>query len=43
MCIQKAGHFKAAVEAGGEENYTGNENWCEDPCVVQYLLGMNMR
>ena len=40
LCVQKAGHFKRGVEVGGEENYSGNESWCEDPCVVQYLLGM---
>ena len=43
LCVQKAGHFKTVVEAGADENYTGNENWCEDPCVVQYLLGMCKR
>ena len=43
LCVQKAGHFKTGVETGGEENYTGNEKWCEDPCVVQYLLGTRKR
>ena len=43
LCIDKAGHFKTGVVSGGEENYTGNENWCEDPCVVQYLLGKRKR
>jgi len=41
LCVQKAGHFRQGVEVGGEENYSGNESWCEDPCIVQYLLGGN--
>ena len=40
LCVQKAGHFRRGVEVGGKENYSGNESWCEDPCIVQYLLGM---
>ena len=42
LCVQKAGHFRRGVEVGGEENYSGNESWCEDPCIVQYLLGMQL-
>ena len=39
LCVQKAGHFKEVVEVGGEDNFSGDESWCKDPCVVQYLLG----
>ena len=42
LCVQKAGHFRRAAEVGGEENYSGNESWCEDPCIVQYLLGIRL-
>jgi len=41
LCVQKAGHFKEVVEVGGEDNFSGDESWCKDPCVVQYLLGSN--
>ena len=39
MCVLKAGHFKEAVEMAGEERFTGEESWCQDPCIIQYLLG----
>ena len=39
LCVQKAGHFKKGVEVGGEERFTGEEKWCQDPCIVQYLIG----
>lgn len=42
MCVLKAGHFKEGVEIGGEERFTGEESWCREPCVVQYLLGSNL-
>ena len=39
LCVQKSGHFKKGVEVGGKERFTGEEMWCQDPCIVQYLIG----
>ena len=39
MCVQKAGQFKKGVEIGGEDRFTGEDSWCQEPCVVEYLLG----
>ncbi len=39
-CVLKAEHFKTIVEIGGEERFSGNQSWCQNPCVLYYLLGM---
>ena len=39
LCVQKAEQFRHGVEIGGEENFTGSEKWCKEPCVVEYLIG----
>jgi len=42
MCVLKADQFKEGAEIGGKERFTGEESWCQEPCVVQYLLGSNL-
>ena len=39
LCVQKAEQFRHGVQIGGEENFTGSEKWCKEPCVVEYLIG----
>jgi len=41
ICKNKAWHFKAAVEKFAESYYTGQDSWCKDSCIIQYLLGAN--
>lgn len=42
LCVQKAEQFRHGVEIGGEENFTGSEKWCKEPCVVEYLIGRHL-
>ena len=36
LCIQGAEKVRKGVMDHGENNYTGNDSWCVDPCFVDY-------
>ena len=39
LCAEKASHFKKGVQVGGGDNFTGDDTWCQNPCVAEYLIG----
>ena len=39
LCTQKASQFREGVQISGDDYFTGNATWCENPCVAQYLIG----
>ena len=41
ICTYKAWKFKWAVENFGKYHYSGEESYCKDSCIIQYLLGMH--
>ena len=41
ICKNKAGEFKFAAENFGKSYYTGQDNYCKDSCIIQYLLRMH--
>ena len=44
ICINKARDFKLGVETFADfyaDAFTGQDSYCKDSCIIQYLLGMN--
>ena len=41
ICRTKASKFKGFTEFFGESYYSGEDSYCKDFCVIQYLLGMH--
>ena len=40
ICKKKAWDFKFGVETFAESYYTGQDSYCQDSCIIQYLLGI---